>query len=176
MTCGSEIGYAEKYLKILCKECGFEFFGVQQIVMPENYIALFSVPDKHTADEMIHNAVAPLESAAKQILQVKPFARQRVSIADRVKSSIVNDLFYKFIVSAKDFKVEDNCISCGKCVSACPLNNIKLSGSKPVWGGHCTHCMACISLCPVRAIEYDGASQSRNRFYNAYSPSDIVNF
>lgn len=174
MTCGSGIGNAEKYIKTLCRECGFDNMGAFQILMPENYIAMFSVPDKQTADGIIKNAVEPLKSAAERILQVKPFEPHRASLADKVKSSVVNGLFYKFIVSAKDFKVEDNCVSCGKCTAACPLNNIKLIDSRPVWGSDCTHCMACISLCPVRAIEYDGASQNRNRFYNSYSPSDIV--
>lgn len=174
MTCGSEIGNSEPYLKKLCSACGFEFMGVQQVIMPENYIAMFSVPDKQTADGIIRNAVPSLAHAAEQIVQMQPFDAHKVSLADRVKSGFVNNLFYTFIVSARDFKVKENCIACGKCVSACPLNNIKLNDSKPVWGNDCTHCMACISLCPVRAIEYGNASKNRNRFYNTYHPNDMV--
>ena len=43
MTCGSEIGNAEKYLRELCAKSTW-FRGVLQVVMPENYIALFSAP------------------------------------------------------------------------------------------------------------------------------------
>ena len=49
MNCGGEIGNAEKYLKKLCENVGFEYMGVKEIVMPENYIALFDAPDENEA-------------------------------------------------------------------------------------------------------------------------------
>ena len=48
MTCGSEIGNAGKYNRELCAEKGLACMGTAQIVMPENYIAMFSAPQ---ADE-----------------------------------------------------------------------------------------------------------------------------
>ena len=59
---------------------------------------------------------------------------------------------------------ESKCIGCGKCVSLCPLNNIKLENNKPVWNGNCTHCMACISYCPTEAIEYGKKSAKKPRY------------
>ena len=44
MTCGSEIGNADKYNRELCTEKGLSCMGTAQIVMPENYIAMFSAP------------------------------------------------------------------------------------------------------------------------------------
>ena len=44
MTCGSEIGNAEKYNRALSREMGLSYMGTAQVVMPENYIALFRVP------------------------------------------------------------------------------------------------------------------------------------
>ena len=44
MTCGSEIGNADKYNRELCTEKGLSCMGTTQIVMPENYIAMFSAP------------------------------------------------------------------------------------------------------------------------------------
>lgn len=173
MTCGSGIGNSEKYLKSLCRDCGFDYMGVFQVVMPENYIAMFSVPDQNEAYKIIKNAVPSVVFAANRISDRKPFDQHKPSFADKIKSGLVNKLFYKFIVSAKEFKAGDNCISCRKCVSACPTNNIELKHSRPVWGESCVHCMACISLCPVRAIEYGNVSESRNRFYNSYKPSDF---
>ena len=57
------------------------------------------------------------------------------------------------------------CTGCGKCVERCPLNNIKLSNKKPVWGKNCTHCMACIAGCPNEAIEYGKKTQGKPRYY-----------
>ena len=48
MTCGSEIGNADKYNRELCAEKAISCMGTAQIVMPENYIAMFSAPQ---ADE-----------------------------------------------------------------------------------------------------------------------------
>jgi CBS domain containing-hemolysin-like protein len=44
MTCGSEIGNADKYNRELCAEKAISCMGTAQIVMPENYIAMFSAP------------------------------------------------------------------------------------------------------------------------------------
>lgn len=41
MTCGSEIGNASKYNRALCQAKGLDYMGTAQIVMPENYIAMF---------------------------------------------------------------------------------------------------------------------------------------
>ena len=46
MTCGSEIGNSEKGLRALCPQMGLDYRGVLELVMPENYIALFSAPDR----------------------------------------------------------------------------------------------------------------------------------
>ena len=48
MTCGSEIGNAAKYNRELCQAKGIEYMGTAQVIMPENYIAMFKVPQ---ADE-----------------------------------------------------------------------------------------------------------------------------
>ena len=44
MTCGSEIGSADRYNRELCRAKGLSCMGTAQIVMPENYIAMFGVP------------------------------------------------------------------------------------------------------------------------------------
>ena len=59
----------------------------------------------------------------------------------------------------------DKCVGCGKCAKMCPLNNIELKNSKPVWGKNCTHCMACICLCPTEAIEYGKKSVGKPRYH-----------
>lgn len=46
MDCGGEIGNARKQLQALCSDKGFEFMGVYEVVMPENYTALYSAPDE----------------------------------------------------------------------------------------------------------------------------------
>ncbi|MGN0520886.1 MAG: EFR1 family ferrodoxin [Candidatus Fimenecus sp.] len=164
MTCGDSIGAAAQYLQALCTEKGLQFCGVQKIVMPENYIAMFSAPEKTEAQKIIENAVPVLNTAAEAVRAKKDFPPQKISAFDRVYSGPVNALFYKLFVSAKGFYATDACVSCEQCVRICPLNNIKLQNGKPVWGADCTHCMACICHCPKEAIEYKTKSKGQPRY------------
>ena len=44
MTCGGEIHNAPETNRKLCTRLGLDYMGTAEIVMPENYIALFSTP------------------------------------------------------------------------------------------------------------------------------------
>jgi NAD-dependent dihydropyrimidine dehydrogenase PreA subunit len=51
---------------------------------------------------------------------------------------------------------QEKCISCGACVSPCPVQAIT---QKPNWEVHvdldkCIRCLVCVKACPVRAISY----------------------
>lgn len=180
MTCGDSIGNAGAYAKKLCASLppdssGMDCMGCFQIVMPENYIALFSAPDSEEALRIIHRAQDALAHTASAIQNGERSFRTPVSLTDRFCSGPVNVLFYPLIVHARAFTVNAHtsygkpvshkkCVSCGKCASLCPLNNITLQEGHPVWGKNCTHCMACISCCPTQAIEY-GRSTRRKRRY-----------
>ena len=164
LTCGSDIGNADKYLSKLCKDKEVEYMGVQEVIMPENYIAMFDIPSKELAEEIIDNAEPSIMEAAKCIIDGVTFNKKKTNVTDKLKSSIVNDVFYSTIVKAKKFKVTDKCIGCGKCERVCPLHNIELKNGKPVWGKECTHCMACISYCPVEAIHYGGKTVDKRRY------------
>lgn len=164
MTCGENIGNAGKYLAQLCAKKGLSYRGAAEIVMPENYIALFRTPTDAEAAEIVRNAEPVIDRTAEAIRQRLSLSQTKRSAADRISSGIVNDLFYPVFVHAKKFKVTDRCISCGKCAALCPLSNIRLADGKPVWGGACTHCMACICRCPAEAIEYGAHSKGLPRY------------
>lgn len=164
LTCGSEIGNAEKSAARLCGEKNLEYRGIWEVVMPENYIAMFNAPDAAEAARIVEKAKPMLEKSAELIHLEKPFPEHKVGPVDRLKSGVVNDVFYKLFVKADAFYATDACVGCGKCVTACPLNNIRLSGDRPVWGKNCTHCMACICGCPAEAIEYGKKSLGKPRY------------
>ena len=164
MNCGSDIGNAEKYLIRLCQTKTFSFKGVKEIIMPENYIALYNAPEAPEAKRIIQHAEPAIEDCVNVILHNSIFEKRPPSAADRIKSSITNPVFYRFVVKADKFKADDKCIGCGKCKVVCPLNNIELKEKKPVWGNNCTHCMACICKCPVEAIEYGKNSPGKPRY------------
>ena len=53
LTCGSDIGGAGRYLAELCQAKGLIYRGTLEVVMPENYIALFPVPEEQEAEQII---------------------------------------------------------------------------------------------------------------------------
>ena len=165
MTCGSEIGNADKYNRELCAEKAISCMGTAQIVMPENYIAMFSAPQADEARQIVAKAEPSIDRAIAAIQRNQPFAPTRNNLYDRFMSGPVNLIFYKFFVNADAFTVSDACISCGQCAKRCPMNNVTLKDGKPVWGKACTHCMACICYCPVSAIEYGKKSVGQPRYH-----------
>ncbi len=165
MTCGGEVGNAEKYNKLLCEKKSFEYKGTAQIVMPENYIAMFDAPQVDEARKIVNKALSDIDKAIDCILNNQPLSKISISFKDKILSGIVNDVFYPVCVKSNDFYATDSCVSCGKCVKLCPLNNIESVNGKPVWHNNCTHCMACICYCPVEAIEYGNKSKGKPRYH-----------
>ena len=165
MTCGSEIGNADKYNRELCTEKGLSCMGTTQIVMPENYIAMFSAPQADEAREIVAKAEPDIDRAIAAIQANQPFAPTRNNLYDRFMSGPANPIFYKCFVKANAFTASRACIGCGQCVKRCPMNNVAIKDGKPVWGRNCTHCMACICYCPVSAIEYGNKSVGQPRYH-----------
>ena len=164
MDCGSEIGNAAKYNRELAARKALTYMGTAQIVMPENYIAMFNAPQVDEAQQITVKAEPDIQAAIKCIQKKQEFPVPRNNLYDRLMSGPVNPIFYKMIVKADDFKASEACTGCGLCVRKCPMNNIQLREKKPVWGKNCTHCMACICYCPTEAIEYGKKSVGKPRY------------
>jgi len=91
--------------------------------------------------------------------------------SDKRRSSIVEDIllntFKKFSSSVEHFmkfKVitsDDSCNGCSTCYKACPVQNIKMFDSRPIFETHCEMCFACINLCPKKALSY-GKMKKKN--------------
>lgn len=164
MTCGGDNGNAKSYLKKLANMKKLNFKGCLSIVMPENYIALFSTPDKEESLKIIEASDPLISQIAKLIRENKTFPEKKIKLMDHITSGFVNQVFYPLFVHGKKFAVTESCISCGKCANLCPLKNIEIVKGHPVWNDNCTHCMACISHCPVNAIEYGNKTKNRHRY------------
>ena len=165
MDCGSEIGGAAKYNRKLCQVKKLAYMGTTQIVMPENYIAMFGVPQADEARAIVAKAEPDIHRAIAYIAAAQAFPPPRNGPCDRLMSTAANPVFYPLFVKASPFTVSNACIGCGQCVRRCPLNNITLKNGKPVWGKDCTHCMACICYCPTEAIEYGKKTLGKPRYH-----------
>ena len=164
MTCGGDMGAAGVYNRNLCIEKKLQYFGSRDVVMPDNYIIMFSAPAPDAAKEIVKQALPMLYNIADLILQGKHLPDKACGLADKIKSGVINEGFNKYFVKAKGFHATDKCISCGRCTEACTLNNIRLTEGRPSWGNDCTQCMACICGCPVEAIEYGKKTIGKVRY------------
>lgn len=164
LTCGSDMGNAEKYLKKLCTETGLNYRGAAPVVMPENYIAMFDAPDKEESAVIMKKAERTLNRIVRRLKNDEDLLPVKTGIVGKINSSFVNLIYYPLIVKDKKFYAEDTCNGCGLCAAKCPLGNIEIVDGKPQWNGKCTHCMACISYCPAEAIEYGKISRGKRRY------------
>ena len=165
MTCGSEIGNAAQYNRALCQEKQLTYMGTAQIIMPENYIAMFNAPQAEEARQIVARAEPDIDRVISAIKTGQKFALPRNNLYDRFMSGPVNPIFYSFFVKANAFTAGDACTGCGQCARLCPMNNITIQTGKPAWGSDCTHCMACICYCPTEAIEYGKKSLGKPRYH-----------
>ena len=155
LTCGGEIGNAGQYAAQLCGEIGLNYKGILQVVMPENYIALFQTPEEPEARQIVKAALPALDAGAEWIRADQDFPPRQAGTLDRLKSGPVTALFYRFFVHDGPFRSTDACVGCGICKSACPGKAISMDGP----GGKaridpraCIHCYCCHELCPQKAV------------------------
>jgi NAD-dependent dihydropyrimidine dehydrogenase PreA subunit len=164
LTCGSGTGDAWRKAKDLAEKCGYAYMGFLSVVMPENYVAMFKVPEADEAEEILYEAVPVLEKAGRAVLERKPFPREVPQAGGGFLTSVVNPVFYGLFVKDKKFFATDTCTGCGLCEKRCPMGNIRMKDGKPQWHGECTHCMACICRCPAKAIEYGRGTKGKRRW------------
>ena len=55
LTCGADTGDATSFLKDISKEKGLEFMGLRALVMPDNYIVMYSTPSDEENERRIKN-------------------------------------------------------------------------------------------------------------------------
>ncbi len=66
----------------------------------------------------------------------------------------------------KNFWTDDKCNGCGVCSRVCPVSNIVMADSRPVWQHHCEKCLACIQWCPATAIQFKDVTLKRKRYHH----------
>lgn len=172
-TCAAMPWITVQYVEKLCGEKGFSLLGFNSVVMPQGYVAGGGTQPKEVNDKILKEAEPKITAIAETIRDKQMLSKEQPGKA--VMSKLLNPIMYSMMISAKGFSVTDKCTGCGKCEERCPLNNVKIVSSKPVWGKDCTHCMACIAGCPTEAIEYGKKTVGKPRYYLGDESSIIEN-
>lgn len=164
VTCAASMGITPRVMRELCGKKGFEYMGSAQVIMPQNYIALFTTKKVEENIDIIEKAEIEIDRIVEAIVNGNALDDKKIGSVEYSVTKWVRDLYYKDFMKTKKFKVTDECISCGKCAKVCPLSNITMKDGKPSWGDNCTHCMACINQCPKDAIEYGKGTKGKPRY------------
>ena len=109
MNCGSEIGNASQYNRRLAERKRLRYMGTAQIVMPENYIAMFAVPQAEEARKIVQQAEPDIAGVIARLEAGQAFAAPRNTFYDRFMSGPVNPVFYRFFVKANAFQASSSC-------------------------------------------------------------------
>lgn len=166
-TCGDECGHTEKIFRKAIMEKGWELSACFSMKMPETYIGMpgFNLDTEENAKKKIATAEVIMSQNIPLLVNKERFSKMIMGKAAWLKSYVINGSFNKYATNDKKYLSTDKCISCGKCVSVCPLQNITLEDGRPKWHGHCTMCMACYHHCPTNAIQYGKGTVGKGQYY-----------
>ena len=167
MTCGDDMGYADRVLEAALGRKLDAAFSVQ---MPNVYVCLpgFDVDSKEVSSEKLSR----MEGRTSEIAgKVRERAAARQLVRGRfawLKTYVLRPLFNRSLLTDKYFNVDASlCTSCGKCRKACPVGNIKMSDGTPKWQSHCAGCLACYHACPHHAINFGRMTRKKGQvIYN----------
>ena len=80
MDCGSEIGNAAGYNRQLAAQKQLQYMGTAQIIMPENYIAMFNAPRKEQARSIVEQTEPALQKVLTQLKAGQQFPPPRANL------------------------------------------------------------------------------------------------
>lgn len=163
LTCGSSAGGADEMFRKALKQRPCTVKAVYKVVMPDNCVVYFNVPNPEAQVMMLRKSEKEIEDIIEDI-RFNFRMSYKSSIGQRVFTKTMYNL-YKRGRSTKKFRVQESCIGCGLCQRICPVQAISIEEDHPVWiKTQCTWCLGCINRCPTEAIQYGNATEKRGRY------------
>lgn len=157
---GGMIGGADYLLYQYATKLGLNIKSVYTIKMPENFTLTFSVPKFYLN--------STLKSSNKRIDKIiNMIQTERYTLPKKKKTKEEKYLRNKsnWHLIGNDFKANEKCIKCQKCIHLCPVGNISLVDGKIVFGDKCVACLGCYHRCPQKAIIYKNKNK-KSRYIN----------
>lgn len=167
MVCGDEVALAPEMFRKVCKKCGFSVASIWSVIMPNNYVLLpgFNVDPKDLEQKKLEDCKGRILEIAQSINA----GTKRIDVVRGsmpwIKTKLVYPLFKKWGIFPQKWHYLNNCISCGKCASICPLCNVKMQDKHPQWGRRCCSCLACYHICPVHAVAYGTVTLKKGQYF-----------
>jgi len=164
VTMGENSGNADKYIKKIISDKGINFTGYIGVAMQNNYLLMEKMPKPRDAAKALKTIIPKLDKIVAAIKNGESLKKDDKTMFASLMSGFVNMGFNKYMVKNQQFNVNDNCVSCGRCVHLCPVNNIEMSDNKPKFKGNCCGCYACLHHCQKQAINVKNQTQDKGRY------------
>lgn len=167
VTCGDNVGMTERIFRKALEKKALQLNASFCVVMPNTYMIMrgMNLDNPKLAQQKITDAQRLLPEIAQQIARKENVQNKLPKGAfPLLKSYPIRYGFCKSMTD-KPFHATEHCVSCGKCATVCPLQNITLLSGKPQWNGQCTNCLACYHHCPQNAIQYGNISIGKGQYF-----------
>ena len=156
MTCGDDVGYADKVLR---KALGGKLDAVFSVAMPNTYVCLpgFDVDKDDVAQTKVAKTLERLPGIADLVRQREKRTDVVRGACAWLKTYVLRPLFNRFLMTDKYFHVDSRlCTHCKRCVKDCPLGNMATDEKGNIIWKHenCTGCLRCYHRCPVKAVQF----------------------
>lgn len=108
--------------------------------------------------KLIFRAEKKIEKSVGCLKSGKP-TRDGLSVLSRIIGLFGQRLYFGGMTKHYSDKLKINtetCICCKKCISLCPMKNIKMEDNLLTASNKCTLCYRCVNNCPAKAISLLG--------------------
>jgi len=138
---------------------------LSKIFMPENYIIVTKIPTEKTIMKILNNSIKKVIKITEDIKKYKE-QKPKKSLFYNLVKNISKEETEKWPLKAKNYKINNDCTKCKKCIRVCPVENIKMVEDEILFEEHCEYCLCCIHICPQRAINYGNKTIGKKRYIN----------
>jgi ferredoxin len=164
VTCGASVGNSFITINNILKEKGLKLSYAKPLVLPDSCIVFATKTDK---------AKNLLASHKERVNKITEDLSKKVEIGilkDKKTPTPYTKVMWKLfrgVYKLDEKQTNCRCISCGKCVKYCPVNNISMVEGKIIFGDKCQNCFACIQRCDKMAIQFGKIKVSNaTRYYH----------
>lgn len=171
-TCGDEVAEAPEMFTDALAERGLEPAGLWSVTMPNDYVLLpgFDVDSREVEARKLDSAIGRIKEIAGLIASGDYRSDFVRGTWPHFKTKVIYPLFRRWGINHRRWHASEECVGCGRCVSACPVHNIRLVTGKPQWGRNCVSCTACYHHCPAHAISYGKFTEGKGQYFCRVRP------
>jgi len=146
------------------------------IPLVSNFIFFPKIKSDKAIEKTFQKAEIKTQTIAENTKnQISQFDKETSDLISVPVSLIYNPIYRRIPVLDKRFSVNDKCNNCGTCRDVCPVRNIKITTTKPVFLHECEMCFSCINWCPKKAINWTPVTKNRTRYHcKDISKNDVV--